>query len=235
MKSFLARLLGYIGVKILKLSELICLSSSKEGKPTANEMTPHQAWLKDNGDKSLRLNYDLNENDVVLDVGGYEGQWASDIFSKYQCKIYIFEPVPDFFAAISKRFSQNKRIHVLNFGLSSSNSIINISVDGDASSSIRLNQETTKVQLRSFESWFKDQKLEVIALMKINIEGGEYDLLNHIIETGLIHKITNIQVQFHDFFPEAESRMLNLQSRLSKTHYPTYQYNFIWENWALKE
>ena len=40
-------------------------------------------WFKDNGDKTHRLNYNLNEKSIVFDLGGYEGQWASDIFSKY--------------------------------------------------------------------------------------------------------------------------------------------------------
>ena len=47
-------------------------------------------WYDDNGDKTHRLNYDLDENAIVFDLGGYEGQWSSDIFSKYCCHIYIF-------------------------------------------------------------------------------------------------------------------------------------------------
>ena len=67
--------------------------------------------------------------------------------------------------------------------------------------------------------------------MKINIEGGEYDLLDRLITTGLVGKIDNIQVQFHEFVPNAKERMQNIQKKLSKTHTPTYQYEFIWENW----
>lgn len=235
MKRTITRSLNFIGIKILKLSNLIECYSKTTPETTQNPITPHEKWLADHGDKSLRLDYNLSEKDIVLDVGGYEGQWASDIFSKYQSTIYIFEPVNDFFVSIARRFAENKKIHVLNFGLSNLNCEIDISVDGDASSSIRLNQNTTKAKLKEFGSWFNAQNIEVIALMKINIEGGEYDLLDHIIETGLIRKITNIQVQFHNFFPDAESKMFDLQNKLSKTHYPTYQYKFVWENWTLKE
>ena len=44
-------------------------------------------WFKIQGDKTLRLNYNLNDASLVFDLGGYEGQWSSDIFSKYCCFI----------------------------------------------------------------------------------------------------------------------------------------------------
>jgi hypothetical protein len=40
------------------------------------------------------LEYDLNADSVCIDIGGYEGQWASDIFGRYGCTIHVFEPVP---------------------------------------------------------------------------------------------------------------------------------------------
>ena len=40
--------------------------------------------------------------------------------------------------------------------------------------------------------------LKVNALMKINIEGGEFELLERLLETRLISRIENIQVQFHN-------------------------------------
>ena len=47
--------------------------------------------------------------------------------------------------------------------------------------------------------------------------------------------IANIQVQFHDFVLDAESRMKSIQADLRKTHELTYQYDFVWENWKLKK
>jgi hypothetical protein len=42
----------------------------------------------------MRLEFDPSPDGVVLDVRGYEGQWASDIFARYGCRIHVFEPVP---------------------------------------------------------------------------------------------------------------------------------------------
>jgi len=80
----------------------------------------------------------------------------------------------------------------------------------------------------------KKHEISIVHFMKINIEGGEYDLLEHLLESGFISSITNIQVQFHDFVPNAEVQMNKIQHELSKTHSLTYQYPFVWENWQKK-
>ena len=76
-----------------------------------------------------------------------------------------------------------------------------------------------------------------IDLMSINIEGGEYELLDRIIEIGMINNIVNIQVQFHQWYPSYKQSDLlrkSLQDRLSITHKLTYCYDFVWEDWQIK-
>ena len=191
-------------------------------------------WVRDDGDKTHRLNYDLSDESLVIDLGGYEGQWASDIFSMYCCKVYIFEPVPVYVNNIKRRFVKNENIIVYPFGLASNNLTTKISVTGDSSSSYKPSGEMIDVQLMSASDFFEGKNITFVNLMKINIEGGEYDLLEHLISTNLIKKIQNIQIQFHDFFPDGKNRMSEIQSHLALTHKLTYQYEFVWENWVLR-
>jgi FkbM family methyltransferase len=192
-------------------------------------------WFRDNGDKTLRLNYELDESSIVFDLGGYEGQWSSDIFSMYQCRIYVFEPLPAYAANISARFRANQRISVHNYGLASEDQRSTLSVNGDASSTHKTGQEIVDIRLISTSRFIAENKIDAIDLMKINIEGDEYDLLTYLIKSGLVSRIKNIQVQFHDFVPDAEIRMLEIQKQLSVTHELTYQYPFVWENWVLQK
>lgn len=187
-------------------------------------------WFKIGGDSSLRLNYPLDENSVVLDVGGYEGQWASDIYSMYSAHIYIFEPVKEFAEKIKKRFIKNNKIKVFNFGLSDKDELREISLSRDGSS-VYLNNAAQKelIELKSASNFLSG--FSSVDLMKINIEGGEYDLLEDLIRAGIINKIKNLQIQFHDFVPNADERMSKIQRDLGKTHHLTYQYPFVWENW----
>jgi cellulose biosynthesis protein BcsQ len=83
--------------------------------------------------------------------------------------------------------------------------------------------------------FLQEKDIKRIDLMKINIEGCEYNLLECLIGIGFIKNIKNIQVQFHDFVEDAEKRMMEIQKNLQKTHYLTYQYPFVWENWEIKQ
>ena len=189
-------------------------------------------WLADRGDETLRLNYqELNENSLVFDCGGYKGEFASNIFSKYCCKVYVFEPVKKFAQYIQDRFSKNPKIKVYPFGLGAKKDNFSISVDENASSIFKEGDEKTTAEIICFKDFFIENNIDCIHLIKINIEGGEYDLLNHIIETGLISRIENLQIQFHNFVPNAKNLREIIQQKLKKTHHLTYNYDFVWENW----
>ena len=192
-------------------------------------------WFDIDGDSTLRLEYSLNENSVVFDLGGYKGQWASDIFSRYCCNIYVFEPVMAFYQAIEKRFQHNKKIRTFPFALAEENRSVGLGVDKDRSSMFKGSDEGEEVALHSFKEFLGTHQIRNIDLIKINIEGAEYDLLDSIIEEGLQTRISNIQVQFHDFVPDAEKRMKGIQKMLEETHEVTWQYPFVWENWHKKD
>ena len=191
-------------------------------------------WQKDKGDKTFRLNYDLNNESLVFDLGGYEGQWASDIFSKYLCKIYVFEPVLSFVDNIKKRFKNNSKIKIFNFGLGGDNKIVDIYLKNDGSSIFGQRGEKQKAKIVKISDFIKDNKISFIDLMKINIEGAEYELMEDLLKTNLIEKIKDIQIQFHNLFLDSKTKMIKIQNGLSETHCLTYQYKFIWENWRLK-
>ena len=69
-------------------------------------------WHTDSGDETLRLNYPLSEDALVLDLGGYKGQWSSDLFARFGCRIWVFEPIGAFVHQIRERFKHNRRIGV---------------------------------------------------------------------------------------------------------------------------
>lgn len=189
-------------------------------------------WFAIDGDKTLRLDYDcLTHESVVFDVGGYQGQWTSDLFSKYCCNIYVFEPVPQFYANIVKRFEKNKKIKVYNAGLASKTETARITVADSASSTYLPGDNLQEIALKDIIEFIKDNDITHIDLLKINIEGGEYALLTHLIDTGYVRDIGNIQVQFHDFVDNAEEKRQAISTQLSKTHVLTYQFPFVWENW----
>ncbi len=193
-------------------------------------------WKKLDREKAYRTNYpNLNEQSVIFDLGGYQGQWASDMYAQYLAKIYVFEPHPVYAKNIEKRFQKNKSVQVFNYGLGAKEEQMMLSTDEESSSVFVKGKNQVAIQIKTAATFIKDHQIDKIDLMKINIEGGEYQLLDHLISTGLITKIKDLQIQFHHFVPNAESLMADLHERLAKTHETTYFYKFFWENWTLKK
>lgn len=235
-KNITKKILAKLGKAFLFLGSSLVILSEKFG----NKPLPHQKdmdnWKKINGDKTLRIDYELNSSSIVFDVGGYEGQWSSDIFAKYGCDIYIFEPVNIFSRFIVQRFIKNPKIRVYSFGLSYKSCEEDIFVSADSSSLYNEKSGSVKerVKLMKASEFFQKNDIIFIDLMKINIEGGEYELLQHLIESNIITKINNLQIQFHYFISDATSKRDQLRNMLKNTHELTYDFPWVWENWKRK-
>jgi len=194
--------------------------------------TEAKRWFTDRGDETHRLNYSLSPDSIVFDLGGYKGNFAYAINSRYQCEVYLFEPIEEFYLNCTNRFKDNKKIHCFNFGLSSYEGEFYISDDDDGSSILKINKfNSKKVRIKSFSDFIKDNMISNIDLLKINIEGGEYDLIPHLIDTEIIKRIHHIQIQFHNFIKNSVNKRIEIRKRLLKTHKESWSYPFIWESW----
>jgi FkbM family methyltransferase len=191
-------------------------------------------WFNDKGDLKHRLNYPLNSESIVFDVGGYEGNFSDSIYKKYNSNIYCFEPVSKFYNNIRKRFDGIEKIHTFNFGLLDKDFEEEISILNDGSSIYLDGNVKEKIQIKNFTNVLNDLNIKKIDLIKINIEGGEYPLLEFFLEKKLTSQMSDIQVQFHKFVKDSEKRREKIRSLLSDTHYITYDYPFVWENWRIK-
>lgn len=96
-----------------------------------------------------------------------------------------------------------------------------------------IHTEAKSVQevLSEIEQIIENGESKSIDLMVINAAGKEYELLENFIAAGIINRITNLQIKFNEFSPAAHTRMRSIQKILRETHSPTYQYEFVWENW----
>ena len=190
-------------------------------------------WYKDNAEETLRLDYPLNENSLVFDIGGFNGGFAERMYEKYKCNILVFEPVLEYYKIIEEKFIDNPKIKVYNYGLSNKSKYIDFCVKGVGSSAYQIDNEShEKVKLYSITDFFKENSITKVDLMKINIEGGEFDLLPSMIENELLPMISDLQIQFHKFIKNSNLKRNDIVESLSKTHKLTFNYYFVWENWS---
>ena len=77
-----------------------------------------------------------------------------------------------------------KSIQVFPYGLSSKDEIRQMSVCGDSSSVFIESEDALDIKLVDIKRFIEEHKIKHIDLIKINIEGGEYELLERLIEVG---------------------------------------------------
>tara|TARA_R110000787_G_C13437234_1_gene446054 strand:- start:4009 stop:4623 length:615 start_codon:yes stop_codon:yes gene_type:complete len=192
-----------------------------------------QRWFRDKGDYTHNITYPLNGDSVVMDLGGYTGVWAQQIIDKYDPKVYIIEPIEQFHEGMVKKFSDNDKVNLLNVGISPEDSEGIIYMDGDGTSSNIVKGEGIKVTFNSMETLLSKWGLDFVDLIQINIEGDEYILLEKMIETGVINKFKNVQVQFHLGIDDCENKRNKIREDLIKLGYKlNFDYPFVWESWG---
>lgn len=193
---------------------------------------PIDIWIEENKEY-LRYDYPLNEESIVLDLGVYNGEFSKKIIDKYNCRVYGFEPVGDFFCRALKNLGHYSNFKLFNYGIGGSNRIENICLNGDSTSIYDpLNHITfqEEIEIRSIKDVMEELSFVSIDLIKINVEGMEYEILECLLECEYIRLFKAIQVQFHECVPNCYDRRSKIVERILETHEITYAFPFCWES-----
>lgn len=198
----------------------------------------YHKWTRLNNDLILRLNYPLTESSFVFDLGGYLGDFSQAIIDKFNCNVFVFEPVEQFYSKICNRFLKNSKVRVFNFGIGNSERTENIYMLANASSVYTKSDSKTEqcISIKNITSDFLiNYKINKIDLIKINVEGMEFEILENLIENKLIGLFDNIQIQFHIIDNYGQCEIDRIRGLLEETHDLSWRFDDIWESWQLKK
>lgn len=201
--------------------------------PAAGEIMAHKAM-----DPHLLHRADISASSTIWDVGAARGDGAADLRSLSGGTVHAFEPHPGSFAHIEARFADDDHVTPHAYGLAGGDAMATLELAGPGSSlhgDKRGDFPTAEVALRDVATVFAELGDERVDLTKINIEGGEYDLLDRMFETGLVPKVRYFLIQFHEWYPWAHVRRRRIRRRLAKTHDEVWCYPWIWELWCAKD
>lgn len=179
----------------------------------------------------------LDEGSVVVDVGAYTGEWAQEIGSRYDSTIYAFEPNPQSYSELLEKSRELPGLRPLAYGLGAVSETVNISMRGLGSSifesrAIDRSGDREEVSIVAIDEAFRSLDLEHVDLMKINIEGAEFPLLERMMDCDLLRRVDCFMIQFHEWHPGAYRRRRHIRRALSKTHSLDWDYHFVWEKWS---
>jgi FkbM family methyltransferase len=184
-------------------------------------------WRSVDGDNTLALDWKLNEESIVWEIGGYEGRWAHQMWDKFHCNITIFEPQIWAVEKLLKRFENNDKVIIKPFGLWVENKKLSMGNYGTDGASPFSKKEPHEIGLFKSYTDFLDRSGPNVDVCLMNIEGGEFILIPEFILSGVINNFKYFWCQFHPNEQKYDKRAGDIFFDLGRTHeiiwncYPT--------------
>jgi FkbM family methyltransferase len=162
----------------------------------------------------IGLNLEIRPGEVIIDCGANVGNVTS-LFARAGANVYSFEPNPLCFAILSKRFSAMPTVRCFNSGVMNRCCTLKLRIRNPHSrwDAIDLSLASSFVPGTLISDAYTLKKVEVecldlsefirslgsrVRLLKIDIEGSELAVLNHLIDTGTIELIDLALVETHE-------------------------------------
>ncbi len=186
--------------------------------------------------RDLLTDVDIDEHGVALDLGAYVGGWSKRMAERYGCTIYAFEPSPGPAAKAAADLEAFPKVTVLPFALGAADHTAQLARDGPGSSLFggKGQYGHVEVHVRDIVEVLDELGIERVDVLKVNIEGAEYDLLDRLAEARWFPRVRTLSVQFHEWHPNAHGRRRRLRRTLHATHDNVWTYPWVWELWTLR-
>lgn len=191
--------------------------------------------------ESLRHDYPLTPDSLVVEIGGYCGAWAKTMAEKHGCRVLTFEPVKRFYeqAVMLMKLAQlGERVRVENCGVSEFPRQQVLYLHGELTGA-NAEGEAEEVRLIGIDDLLSHPWVagRIIDVLSVNCEGEEYAILDGLMTRGAMSMATNLQVQFHSVAMSALKRRESLRQRLRITHRPAWEIpedmDNTWDGWEV--
>lgn len=174
----------------------------------------------------------IKKNDIVFDIGAHIGSF-SILAANKGATVYAFEPEKNNYLLLLKNIKINNlenKIIPFDFGVYSQNQELKLYESSNTgghsiiNNSNQFNQKYQLIKLKTLENICKELKIDHIDLLKIDIEGSEYDLFKNL--TNEIYKKIKIVIgEYHLFYNNDKLNYGFLKKILSKNYQIVKKYS----------
>jgi FkbM family methyltransferase len=171
-------------------------------------------------------NLTLPHNPVVIDVGGFIGDFSLYAVKRLNARrVIVCEPSPRNWALLLKNIANNgyeNRIEPVNKAVTDGgNAMMNIDAPDECQCMVSAycpsEQGLSAVPGISLSQLLRDHAVESVDLLKIDCEGGEYAILE-TTPTDVLSRIRNIVFEYHDI-DGGWARLESVNQRLRREGY----------------
>ncbi|MCK4738504.1 MAG: FkbM family methyltransferase [Deltaproteobacteria bacterium] len=152
------------------------------------------------------------EEITFFDIGVNKGEYTDFVLKEslkknIKCKVYGFEPSKYCFNLLKEKYNGNDNVVLVNKGLSDKNEKVRLHYDVEGSGiasvykrdlfdkNIEMN-ESEEIEIIRLEEYLKENKIDRIEFMKIDIEGNEVNAFKGMGEFLAKDKIDFIQFEY---------------------------------------
>lgn len=147
----------------------------------------------------------VERDDVVVDIGANIGMFSLSALSKGAKSVFSIEAIPHVFNYLCLNTYPYKNIKCFNNAISRTNELMSFYIPKSGSTvatsfsdSSWINDEDIKIQCQgiTFNKFITDQKIEFIDCLKIDCEGGEWDMIE-LNYDFINNRVKKIELEVH--------------------------------------
>ncbi len=153
----------------------------------------------------------IPDNACIVSAGlGTDTHFEEDVIKKYRnANIYAFDPTPKSieFVKTVRHLDKEKRFHFFSYGISKQDGreIFYLPADDSAVSCSTIknmysSKKNIEVEMKSFKSVLELTKVKKIDILKLDIEGTEFSVIEDIIDSNI--EIKQICLEIHPLYFE---------------------------------
>jgi FkbM family methyltransferase len=173
--------------------------------------------------------FGLNDTSIIYSFGiGEDITFDIELINLYNCNVFAFDPTPKSIEYINN-LSPIRNFHFNSFGIgnSSCNTFFYMPKNKDHVSGSLVNQKNVScenkilVEMKCFHDILKIYNHQKISILKMDIEGSEYDLISDILNSNI--QIDQIIIEIHErFFVDGKSKTKILINLLHEFSYKLF-------------
>lgn len=171
------------------------MSSNQAETPKRAGAFPHVARVEGHS----FLAGPLDQDSSVIDLGINQANFARTIHDLTGCRVLGVEAIPD----LAAKAPAHDWLQVENVAIAGADGTVTMHLNrtGDATLRDDMSEgdvETVEVRATTLESFLSEHGVGRVDLMKIDIEGAEFELFDNAPD-ALFGRIVQITIEFHDF------------------------------------
>lgn len=172
----------------------------------------------------------LNQNSIVYSIGiGEDISFDISIIENHNCMVFGFDPTPKSIKWVREQKGLSSKFIFLDYGIADRSGIMDFylpkNIEHVSGSYVKQDNvnDTLKVsvEMKSWDDIVRNLGHKRIDLLKMDIEGAEYDVLDNILQSSVpIHQIL---IEFHErFFNDGKNKTISAINKLKQHGYEIF-------------